>query len=370
MADFARRLDTDYSIPPGETLAEILQERGMSQADLARRTARPLKTINEIIKGKAAITPGTAIQLERVLAIPSSFWNNLEANYREDEARLDERRELAGHVRWLNEFPIKEMLRYRLITEPRDKVGQLRELLNFFGVSSPQAWQRQLAVSEAQFRQSTAFRVSESSLSVWLRWGELEARRLECEPFSADRFRQALVRIRLLTRDGPEVFVPAVRESCAKAGVAVLFIPELPRTRISGATWWLTPDKAVIQLSLRYKRDDTLWFSFFHEAGHILLQGRRRGQLHNDQWKGSATPREEAEANRFARDFLIPPDAYELISHTHADNPEVIKRFANRLGIAPGIVVGRLQYDKLLSWGSACNELRRPLRWAEEAQSD
>lgn len=68
---------------PGETLLEILEDRGFSQAELADRTGRPRKTINEIIKGKAAITPETALQLEKVLNVPASFWNNLERNYRD-----------------------------------------------------------------------------------------------------------------------------------------------------------------------------------------------------------------------------------------------------------------------------------------------
>lgn len=53
----------------------------MSQAVLAERTGRSKKTINEIIQGKAAITPDTALQLEKVLGVPASFWNNLERNY-------------------------------------------------------------------------------------------------------------------------------------------------------------------------------------------------------------------------------------------------------------------------------------------------
>src|SRR5205085_1363980 len=142
----------------------------------------------EIIKGKSAITSGTAIQFERVLGLSATFWNDLEANYREDLARIDEREQLQRHVGWLREFPIREMRRYGLIKEATDKVVQLGELLSFFGVSSPEAWRRQWAVSTAQFRQSTAFEVSEAALAVWLRWGELDAAQIECAPFNEKRF--------------------------------------------------------------------------------------------------------------------------------------------------------------------------------------
>lgn len=78
----------DYAVPPGDTLAEVLEDRGMTQAELAKLMGRPRKTINEIIRGKAAITPETALQLEQVLDIPASFWCSLEMNYRLDLARL------------------------------------------------------------------------------------------------------------------------------------------------------------------------------------------------------------------------------------------------------------------------------------------
>lgn len=76
---------------PGITLLDLLEERGMTQAELAERTGRPLKTINEIIKGKAAIISETAIQLERALGTPAEIWSQREANYRAYLARQKER---------------------------------------------------------------------------------------------------------------------------------------------------------------------------------------------------------------------------------------------------------------------------------------
>jgi addiction module HigA family antidote len=62
----------------------------MTQTELAKRSGHPKKTINEITAGKTAITADTALQLERALGIPASFWINLEMNYQETEARLKE----------------------------------------------------------------------------------------------------------------------------------------------------------------------------------------------------------------------------------------------------------------------------------------
>jgi addiction module HigA family antidote len=73
----------DFISPPGETLAEILEEKNMSQSELAQRMGRPKKTINEIIKGKAEITINTSLQIQLVLGTPASFWIERERLYRE-----------------------------------------------------------------------------------------------------------------------------------------------------------------------------------------------------------------------------------------------------------------------------------------------
>ncbi len=95
--------------PPGETLEEVLEARRMSQSEFAERTGRPKKTINEIVKGKAAITPETAIQFERVLGIPSSFWMAREQNSRESLARARELEDQRETDAWLTQ-PLPKFL--------------------------------------------------------------------------------------------------------------------------------------------------------------------------------------------------------------------------------------------------------------------
>jgi len=102
----------DSVSPPGETLQETIEALGMSQADLAERTGHSSKMINEIIKGKAPITPKMSIELERVLDVPASFWNNRERHYRENLARREEHARLEEHVKWLDSIPVKDMVKW------------------------------------------------------------------------------------------------------------------------------------------------------------------------------------------------------------------------------------------------------------------
>ncbi len=348
----------DYVSPPGETLREILEERGVSQAELAIRTGRPKKTISEIVNGKAAITPETALQLELVLGIPAEFWNAREQHYREYLARLEQTRDLERGARWIVKFPIRVMQRLGWIQEQDTTAEMVREFLQFFGVVSPEQWEEVMSRQQVSFRKSAAFESDRYAISAWLREGVRKANEIACSPFDKSAFLHTLGYARSLTREMPEVFCEELVGACAEAGVAVAFVPELPQSRAHGATRWLSPNKALIQLSLRYKTDDHLWFTFFHEAAHILLHGKRLIFIEGTEGSGN----DEEEANRFAADFLIPPHQYEKLHSKTRFSKDFIKEFAASIGIAPGIVVGRLQHDGLLPH-THCNGLKQRFRW-------
>jgi Zn-dependent peptidase ImmA (M78 family) len=134
-------------------------------------------------------------------------------------------------------------------------------------------------------------------------------------------------------------------------------VPEIKNAPVSGATQWLTSEKAMIQLSLRYKTNDQFWFTFFHEAGHILFGGKKEAFIDLNH----ATGEGEAEADRFAATHLIPPHrASELVG---LKSTQAIQNFANSIGIAPGIVVGRLQHEKIIRYDQF-NGLKMRYQWA------
>lgn len=359
ISQYPNQFTPNYAVPPGETLKETLVARGMSQADLADRTGRPRKTINEIIAGKTAITSETALQLERVLGVPASFWNALERRYRETLARLAERDSLQEQVEWLRNFPVKRMMELGWLPQSNDKVVQLQALLGFFGVASISVWQSRSAQQQTRFRKSQSAESDRFAVAAWLRRGELLAAEIGCQAYDAQRFRQTLGGARRLTVSPPEVFEPHLVRACAEAGVAVVFVPELPRTRTHGAAYWLAPDKAVIQLSLRYKTDDHFWFSFFHEAVHVLRHHPTLIFLDGDNSS------EETEANEMAAEFLIPANKLtNFAKRPMFRSEQAIRAFAQALAISPGIVVGRMQHDGLLPY-THLNRLKRQFAWKQ-----
>lgn len=335
--------------PPGDTLAELLEEKGMTQNELAERCGRPVKTINEIIKAKTAITPETALQFERVLGTPAEFWNKREYRYREYLARKSENDKLKDHEAWLKKHPINEMIKSGWIKDFRkNKTQQIIELLNFRGIASPEQgdvdWEKtSLAVA---FRRSKKCENTKEAISVWLRRGEIEAANIICQPYDEKLFKSALQEIRALTVESdPQKFIPKLVEMCRAVGVAVVFVPNIKGAPMSGATKWLNPDKALIQLSLRYKTDDHLWFNFFHEAAHILLHSKKQTFVDISNKEISEECELERQADDFASEILIPSkELNEWIKFNNVRSSEIVKDFAQSVGVSPGIVVGRLQH--------------------------
>jgi HTH-type transcriptional regulator / antitoxin HigA len=360
----------DYAVPPGDVLEYELELRRMPKSELARRTGLTEKHINAIVKskGKSSITPETAIKLERALGMPADYWLNLEANYQEASARLAEEDDLEAGLDWLRRVPVAAMAKLGWLRQHRDEKAQLVEVLRFFGIAGVGQWEQMWPRLAVAYRQHAKQEICNIAVSAWLRQGELQAERIDCAPYDKAAFRAALDAVRALTAEpDPDRFVPALQARCAAAGVAVVFVPALPKTGVSGATRWLHPEKAIIQLSLRYRSNDHLWFTFFHEAGHILLHGKKALLLEAADATGvnGMDADKEAEANAFAEQELIPRSALKAFTARAIFSKAAIRDFARAHGIAPGIVVGQLQHKGLLP-PCHCNDLKVRYQWTDD----
>jgi len=347
----------DFNVPPGATLKETLDAKGLSQADLSIRTGLAKKTISQIINGVAPISYETSEKLELVTGVPASFWNRRELSYRQAIARKEECQKLQAEVEWLKEIPVKELVDRGCIRKLVDKVDTVWEALRFFGVSSVESWRNAWTAPLVQYRGKSAQQRHPGYVAAWLRLGELQAADIQTTAFDAREFRRALNEVRTMTVKPAAYWTKSLREVCARAGVVVVFTKEIPRAGVSGATRWLTKDKALIQLSLKYKTADQLWFTFFHEAAHILLHSKKQMFLKFGKAQDS---KDEREADAFARDFLIPPEYCLRLASLRSKIQ--IRQFAKSIDVEPGIVVGRLQREGILP-PSHCNDVKTKLAW-------
>jgi HTH-type transcriptional regulator/antitoxin HigA len=350
----------DWASPPGDTLADMLAERRMTQTELAERLGVSLKHVNRVMNGAASISADLALGLEKVLGVSAAFWMTREAHYQADRARQSERRVLVSVLDWAKQFPIAELRRRGWITAKGDGPELVEQLLGFFGIAHPDQWRD----PRVAYRKSQRFESDQFALSAWLREGELEAAQLDCAAYDEDLFLSVLDDIRPLTRRAPEEWWPAMQTRCAVAGVAVVVVDTYTGAKANGATRWLAPDRALIQLSLRYRWEDIFWFSFYHEAGHVVLHRKKDVFVELAPRDRSTDPQElqlEAEADRFAAKTLIPSPHDRRL---HLLELGDVQSFAETINVAPAIVVGRLQHDGRLPYAQG-NQHRRRLAFRE-----
>lgn len=342
------KYEPNYPVPPGLILEEMLEALGMSQAEFARRCGRSPKHISEIIAAKAPVEPDTAIQFERVLGLAANIWLSVEGQHQLHRAKEKEIKTEDRARKWLQRIPINELVARGLFDSPSDTSDCVNKVLSFFSVGSIDAWERRHEELAVTYRHSTAFQSSNEAVYTWLRIGVLNAERQECDDFNKSRFKGALKEIRSLTVLEPKDFVPRMTYLCNKAGVAFTVVRPLPETALSGAAWWKTPRLAIIQQSLRHLSNDHFWFTFFHEAAHILLHDKKNRFIDENAVKSETDF--EREANRWAIDFLIPELDWNRFVAAMPRSKVAVETFARTQGIAPGIVVGRLQHDGIIPW--------------------
>ena len=363
MADRAAcRFTPDVAIPPGETIAEILQERGIPQTDFALMLGRTEKNVSQLVNGKAPVSPELAIDLERVLGVPAAVWNNLESTYRDLLARGREAEQHAGNASWARTFPLKYLRDHDFIAREVAPGEESNALLEYFGVASANAWREYwTAPRRLAARATTAYATSLPALSAWLRAGEVAAQRIDRGPYSEKAFATVIAEARTMTRTpAPEAFA-RLEILCASAGVALVVVPDPPKLRCHGVSRWLPDNTPVIQLYLRYKTADQLWFSFFHEACHILRHSRKRTYVEDISDRSP----EEQEANAFAAERLVPQHAWDEFVAAGRPAKASVCAFAAAQGVHPGIVVGRLQHEGIVPF-SHMNDLKAKLEWFVE----
>ena len=339
---------------PGEIVTEYLEFNGWSQRDLSRRTALTPKTISEVCNGKAPVSPTTALALEKALQRPASFWLNLQRQFDEAEARREETAKSEGWEGWARKFPLKEMRRWGLMPQ-QPQNGDVQDLLFFLGVSTPASWDAVWNSSRVALRQTHHHEKSMEAVAVWLRAVEMQARTVTAAEYDEHTLRASLDPLRKLSRLGVDAVMEPMQELCARAGLIVVCIPELKKTAISGCARWLNERRPVIGLSFRYKTDDQMWFTLFHEIGHVLLHRKRdafiidTGEVYSPERDiDPEMQKVEEEASRFAADTLIPPVELSKFLQRKTLSNDAIHEFAETVGVGPGIVVGRLQHDGVL----------------------
>jgi plasmid maintenance system antidote protein VapI len=348
-----------WASPPGETVRQLAAKKNLRSDDLAQAVGLPPEDLSQLFNGELPITAARAKGLAGVVGASVRFWLAREAQYRRDvQALQDDARQ------WVSSLPFADMARHGWLKTAASTGEKLRHALEFFEVNTVDEWRDTWLSDRAgltAYRTSPVFTAQSASVAAWLRQGELAAAELSVGTWSRDCFERLLPSLKALTRvREPAEFIPQLQELCAACGVAVVIVRAPKGCPASGATR-VKNGKAILQLSVRYLRDDSFWFTFFHEAGHLVLHEDRLFLEWSD--RRELDSHEEAEANKFAGQVLIPPSeeaALRALPHEYRN----IMRFAKNLSISPGIVVGQLQYRGLVRQDKL-NFLKKRYSWSE-----
>lgn len=330
------------AILPGETIRENMEFLGMNQKELAARLDITPKHLSNIINGNAPITYDTALKLESVIGPSAQFWMNLETNYQLNKTRLEKQAKLDIDLEILKEIPYNEMSKLGWVKDTNDRTERVFNCRGFFGVAELSSIKPSYAVAFRTHKQVRE--ISDFGVLAWLRKAELEGLNVEVKKFNKRKLKSLIPTFRELTLKEPAEFYPEMKRLCAECGVALVIVPYLSKTYICGATIWRN-NKAILALSVRGKRADIFWFTFFHELAHLINHSKNEFHISFDNESG------EDEADDLASNYLISEKQYRnfIEKYDYTDKTQIIN-YSYEIGIAPCILLGRLQHDKLIGY--------------------
>lgn len=340
--DTTNTMDATEVFAPGEFLRDELEARGWTQAELGEIMGRPTRLVNEIIAGKKAITPDTAMQLGEALGTSPDLWMNLESQYQLSKVHKSDNT-VTRRAALYAKFPVRDMIRRGWVATSKSVEILERNFADFFGLPSLDATP---TFSHAAKKTHPETEVSYIQLA-WLFRCKTLAEAQAIPQYDRKSFLDAIPRLHALMSAPEEARqVPRLLAEC---GVRYVVVEALRGSKIDGACFWLDANRPVIAMSLRLDRIDNFWFVLRHEIEHVLQShGREFGFVLDQEVNFELEPdraEEERIANEAAADFCVAKTelrnfvdrVYPLVSE------ERVLLFAQRLRTHPGIVVGQLQ---------------------------
>jgi HTH-type transcriptional regulator/antitoxin HigA len=328
--------------PPGEFLADELEERGWTQGEFAEIIRRPLKLVNEIIAGKKAITPETAREFSAALGSSPQYWLNLETAYQLwKTAPSPSEAVIAREAKLRERFPIREMIKRGWI-EPSENFEVIEQrVFNFYGIANENEEPQLLHAARRNYREDF-----NALQEAWLFRVKQLASSLRVPLYSEKKLRGAVRTLEPLLLDPEEVrHVPAILAEC---GVRLVIVEPIPNSKIDGVCFWINQNQSpVIGLTLKGDYLDRFWFNVRHEIEHVL-RGDGKDRIVIDDFDAGMESEEEPEkaANAVAANFCVPQDALKdfIVRHDPMYSTTKFIGFSRLMKRHPGIVAGQLQH--------------------------
>ncbi|KZL19549.1 hypothetical protein PsAD2_01827 [Pseudovibrio axinellae] len=360
-------LEPQWASPPGDTILRMMILADIDECELASRIGISDDKFQKLMEGQLEISASLANALSTTLGSSERFWRKRYAEYIHDNRRLELAEKKTDLAEWSKQFPVSSLKKLGWLPTHVNRKHIGSEILNFFGCKDLHDWNSRYSsgIGAVAFRTSFAFEANELSTLAWLRTAEKDTENINLPSYSASEFQELLPYIKqLCAYKHPSIFLSKLQKACAETGVALVTSRTLEGCRASGASWRNANGNPIILLSFRYLSEDHFWFTFFHEAAHIVLHGGDHIDVDGTDPSPFGYQNSEAEADTFSQDILIEPELRAKILRTSL-NRATIRSFARKAGITPGILVGQLQKLGTLRQNQF-NDLKRRYRWESD----
>ncbi|MEO4041157.1 ImmA/IrrE family metallo-endopeptidase [Hoeflea sp. CAU 1731] len=361
--------EPNWASPPGDTISRLAAADNVPIHELAERMGFEEDVFAGIMEGRVQINDEIADALSAELGASRKFWSERYNQFLMDKERVDGAALARLPSNWGKLFPVRAMRDLGWL--PKESRGeQLNEdILRFFGCTSLGSWNERYSagIGQVAFRTSFSFETDEMATLAWLRVGEVQSENLPLARFSAHDFNKHLPQLKkLCAYKRPDTFFPKLQRACANYGVGLVSSKTPKGCRASGATWTNKKGNPIIMLSFRHLSEDHFWFTFFHEAGHILLHGTDHISVDGSDPSPLGGSKYEEEADIFAQNTLVPAALRDEMLNAVPTRLHS-RRIARRAGVTPGIIVGQLQKFGVLQ-PHRFNDLKRRYKWNSDTK--
>lgn len=340
----------DYMVPTGNILKEYLTEYRISQKELCARIGMSEKHVSKIITGKSRLTEEFALRIEKVIAaVPASYWLNYEAKYREYIARSNE-------LVKINESDLSDIARRFRFKEVFSDLGltlqeMAIEMLRLLKISDFANFEEAYSKIAVDFMEDGG---EKEAIAIWLNLCETEIdiqnEDLDNTVFNPNQLEKSLNKFKLIaSNENIQRSIDSCRKLCNKLGIYLVMCETITNSKVRGALTTYRDHPAIL-LSSRYKSHDHIWFALIHELAHLVKHYNKKDILVTREDYELYDDVKEREASEFASDFFIGRSDFERFIDNGRFDEHSVREFAKKEGVAPGIVVGRLQHDKYVDF--------------------
>lgn len=330
----ARIGESYIAVPPGETIKELLDMRGITQKEFSIRMNLSEKHVSRLLNGDVILTYDVAERLELVLGVDAGFWNRMEAVYREDLQKIENENKTNRDLETSKNFPYSEMAKYKWVPSTTNKLERLNNLRKFFGVTDLSILKNP-QITQVAFRKLGMSEKSDYATLAWIQRAKNISLNMDVEKFNRRRLEQIIREAKYMSQMDYEAWIGELRLDLRDAGVALVELPNLKGSYLQGATF-KNGNKYVIALSDRGKSEEKFWFTLYHELGHIIY-----GHVEK---KNGTTTNDEKLVDEWASENLLSTDKIKKYINENEITEKTIKALAKKECISPGIVVERLQF--------------------------